>query len=138
MRHSRTKLPLCRHTSGGRANGTSPQTGCALYVFDVRVGFRRDFVADIGTYLPRGHSLQVYSDGGLRGAMGAAAFAIFLVDTNTDNSLRLAVQDAVCLHNQEPAFTLEVIAADRAVSEIWELFRQRRLMPWKRKWEPEQ
>ena len=67
--------------------------------------------------------------------MGAAAFAIFLVDTNTDNSLRLAVVDAVCLHNQESAFALEVIAADRAVSEAMEAVRRRRGYSRKRKLE---
>ena len=71
-------------------------------------------------------------------AIGAAAFAIGLVDPNADNSLKLAVVDAAYLPDQVSAFALEVIAADRAVSEVWEIVRRRRGYSRKRKWEPEQ
>ena len=105
---------------------------------DEQAGFRHVFVDEIDKLILEGYSLQVYSDGGLRGTVGAAAFAAFLVDPNADNSLKLAVVDAVYLHDQESAFALEVIAADRAVSEVWEIVRRRRGYSRKRTWEPEQ
>ena len=61
-----------------------------------------------------GASLQIFSDGGLRDQRGAAAFAIYLVDTRTDD-IALAAVDAVHLDHQSSAFRLEAIAADRAI-----------------------
>ena len=56
--------------------------------------------------------------GGLRGTKGAAAYAVYLIDPAEPNILELAVVDALYLQNQDSAFALEVIAADRAISEV--------------------
>ena len=78
------------------------------------------FVQDLGAAVSGGLALQVYSDGGLRGTLGAAAFAIFLVYPDT-SEIALAVVDAVVLEGQNSAFAMEVIAADRAIEAVGDI-----------------
>ena len=91
---------------------------------DNACNLRQQFVPSIADLLGQGASLQIYSDGGLRGSSGAAAFAAFVVDVANASSLTLVLVDAIHLEAQDSAFAMEVIAADRAIQAAVDIGKQ--------------
>ena len=91
---------------------------------DTQQDFSYEFVPDLAARVGEGAAVQVYSDGGLRGTLGASAFAVFLVDSVADHRIELASVDAIFIRDQESAFAMEVVAADRAITAIRDLRRQ--------------
>ena len=85
---------------------------------DTKNSFRIEYVPELAAKLREGVALQVFSDGGLRDDEGASAYAVYIVHTREGSRLELALVDAIYLREQESAFAMEVVAADRAIQEI--------------------
>ena len=49
-------------------------------------------------------------------------FAIFIVNTNAPDDIVLVAVDAVFMASQDSAFAMEVIAADRALHDVMNIF----------------
>ena len=74
------------------------------------------FVRDVAEKLQNGSYLQVYSDVGVR-EDGAAAYAVFIVDSET-HDIELAFVEGVFVERPISAFEMEAVAADLAVERV--------------------